>query len=236
MDFNTLLQDWFNRGGIFMWPLVACSIVSLAVIIDRLWVQARAYTPYTTTLERIRAAYRKHHEEPEPSWLGKHKAPMAQIAHVYFDYARVEAEFRNDVLQREGERILSDWNRNIRVIATIAQVSPLIGLLGTVYGLVQAFYRIQEQGGRVSPGDLAGGIWEALLTTVAGLIVAIPAFLMYQYFQASADVQARRMRSTVIELDEIEFLEQPDRSAPPAKTDEGEKAASAKPAENQDAG
>lgn len=198
-----MIQEWFAKGGFMMWPILLCSIVGIAVIADRLFVHSRSYVSYDKFIARIRAFYRSKPLGTVPEWLRCLRAPEARIAAVYLHYAPVGAELRNEALRREGERILADWNRHLKIIFTIAQVAPLMGLLGTVFGLVVAFYNIETLGGRVRPDDLAGGIWEALLTTVAGLIVAIPAVLAYQYFQSTGERKARRMKEVISILDEM---------------------------------
>ncbi|MCD8483694.1 MAG: MotA/TolQ/ExbB proton channel family protein [Verrucomicrobia bacterium] len=190
-----------------MWPILICSIIGVAVIADRLYAHGRAILRYPVFLDRLREAFKAEGGAKAPEWLAKQKSPEASIAVIYWQYARVEAQVRNEALRREGERILAEWNKHLKIIYTIAQVTPLMGLLGTVFGLVVAFYNIEALGGRVRPDDLAGGIWEALLTTVAGLMVAIPALLAFQYFQSSGERKARRMKEVVSILDEIAQLE-----------------------------
>lgn len=99
--------------------------------------------------------------------------------------------------------MLTELERGLKPLSAIAQISPLLGLLGTVYGLVGAFYAIEQTGGQVQVSDMAGGIWEALLTTVAGLVVGIPVLLAHQYFQARVERTANRMSCIVSELDEM---------------------------------
>ena len=198
-----MIQEWFVKGGFMMWPILLCSVVGIAVIADRIFAHSRSFVAYDKFLDRVKALYRDSSLGSVPDWLRRLRAPEARIAAVYLHYAPVGAELRNEALRREGERILADWNRHLKIIFTIAQVAPLMGLLGTVFGLVVAFYNIETLGGRVRPDDLAGGIWEALLTTVAGLIVAIPALLAYQYFQATGERKARRMKEVISILDEM---------------------------------
>ena len=97
----------------------------------------------------------------------------------------------------------------LRGLAAITHIAPLLGLLGTVTGLVSAFHRIELFGGQVQPGDLAGGIWEALLSTVLGLLIAIPCMAAYHNFESKADRIARRMQTIVSELDEFFNKETP---------------------------
>jgi biopolymer transport protein ExbB len=113
------------------------------------------------------------------------------------------AKIRRDNVGRRGTLVLEDVERRLRVLAAIAHLAPLVGLLGTVVGMVVAFAQIQELQGAAKPADLAGGIWEALLTTVFGLVVAIPSMAAFHGFESHADKIARRMEMAVTELDDL---------------------------------
>jgi len=110
--------------------------------------------------------------------------PIANIVKAgIIKHDRTRHEIR-EAIEDAGSQEVPKLEKNIGILATIAHISPLLGLLGTVIGLVRCFQVIQEKATSlhpVNPGDLAGGIWEALLTTVAGLVVAIPTFVAYNY-------------------------------------------------------
>jgi biopolymer transport protein ExbB len=197
-----MIHEWFSKGGFMMWPILLASVIGVGVMFDRFIAHSRAFIHYEKFLSRLRLLYTGKPLTELPDWLLRMRAPEARIAAVYLHYAAADATIRNEALKREGDRVLADWNRHLKIIYTIAQVAPLMGLLGTVFGLVLAFYNIESLGGRVRPDDLAGGIWEALLTTVAGLIVAIPAVLAYQYFLSTGERKARRMKEVISILDE----------------------------------
>lgn len=218
-----MIYEWFLKGGFMMWPILAASVIGLGVVLDRVLAHARAVIHYPRLLQRLHETYTGRPLRELPPWLPGQRAPEARIAAIYLHYAGTDPQIRNEALQREGDRLLAEWNRHLRIIYTIAQVSPLMGLLGTVFGLVLAFYNIESMGGRVRPDDLAGGIWEALITTVAGLLVAIPAVLAYQFLLASGEKRARRMKEVISILDEITLAGSaiaggPAGSNPPSRT------------------
>ena len=103
----------------------------------------------------------------------------------------------------QGSLVLESVEKNLRILAALAHLSPLVGLLGTVQGMVVAFSKIESIQGTVKPSDLAGGIWEALLTTVFGLLIAIPCMALYHAFEGHADKIARRMKWAVTALDDL---------------------------------
>jgi biopolymer transport protein ExbB len=132
----------------------------------------------------------------------KHANPDSKIAADYLKHLENDS-LRNEILKREGSLALEKVETRLRGLATLTHIAPLLGLLGTVTGLVTAFHRIELLGGQVQAGDLASGIWEALITTVYGLVIAIPCMAAYHGFEAAADRIARRMQFVVSELDEF---------------------------------
>jgi biopolymer transport protein ExbB len=177
-------------------------LVALALVADRSYAFWRSRLSYDAYMERLRKEL-KLCPLKRPDWLKASTVPVVRITSIYFDYIKEPAPIREEAIKREGNRILQNLERGLKPLSAIAQISPLLGLLGTVYGLVAAFYSIEQAGGQVQVNDLAGGIWEALLTTVLGLIVGIPALLAYQYFQARVERTANRMSCVISELDEM---------------------------------
>ena len=110
---------------------------------------------------------------------------------------------REDLLKREAAVALKKVEAHLRILSAITHIAPLLGLLGTVTGLVSAFHQIELLGGSVQPSDLAGGIWEALLTTVFGLTIAIPSMAFYHIFEAAADNICLQIQLIITDLDEF---------------------------------
>jgi biopolymer transport protein ExbB len=206
------MHDWILKGGVFLWPILLCSLIALALVGDRAYAFWRARLGYALFIARLREDL-KLCPLKRPDWLRAGTAPVERITNIYFEYIREPAPLREEALKREGNRLLQDLERGLKPLSAIAQVCPLLGLLGTVYGLVTAFYAIELAGGQVEVGDMAGGIWEALLTTVLGLLVGIPAMLAHQYFQARVERTAQRMSCVVSELDEM-LMRHSNRSRP----------------------
>ncbi|HDP80540.1 MAG TPA: MotA/TolQ/ExbB proton channel family protein, partial [Spirochaetes bacterium] len=103
------------------------------------------------------------------------RSPYVKLHRVYHDYLNREERAREEALKRAGSEAIENMERYLRGLSAIAHVAPLLGLLGTVTGIISAFSVISSMGGQVDVSSLAAGIWEALITTVAGLSVAIPA-------------------------------------------------------------
>ena len=128
--------------------------------------------------------------------LDTHRNPVARVMAAAIR-GRINDKMSDDLVREETTRIaqaqLDGLERGLSLLSLIATIAPLLGLLGTVLGMIEAFQQMETVGDRVEPAVLAGGIWEALLTTAAGLSVAIPAAVMFTWLQRSVDVEAQRM-------------------------------------------
>ena len=183
------MWDVIQKGGPLMYLIILCSIVALAVVIERLYHLHRAKIDSDKFMESISNTLRRNRIMEAIDLCEKTPGPIAHIIKagiLKHDRSRVEIK---EAIEDAGIYEVPRLEKNLGALATIAHISPLLGLLGTVTGMVRAFQIIQEKATLlhpVSPGDLAGGIWEALITTCAGLIVAIPTFVSYNYLVSRA--------------------------------------------------
>ena len=196
------LVDYMNKGGALMWVLLAFSIVGVAVILDRLAVYASYGLDPDRWLKKILADLEAGRVDVALASARKSRHPVARVVEVYLENLTRPARVRVDNVKREGALVLEKVEKRLRILAAISHLAPLVGLLGTVTGMVLAFARIESLDGAPKPSDLAGGIWEALLTTVFGLVVAIPCMAAYHAFESHADKIARRMELAVTALDD----------------------------------
>lgn len=197
----------FLKGGPLMWPLLLCSIFALAIIIERLWYMRNIRIDTRQFLDKILDKMKRQQIKEALGICEMTKNPISRILRggiLKYDRGRQQIkEAIEDAALYEEPHL----ERNMTALATIAHISPLLGLLGTVVGLVHCFQVIQERSTQfqpVSPGILAGGIWEALLTTVAGLMVAIPAFVAYNYLVSRISSFMLEMEKASTEL--VNFL------------------------------
>jgi biopolymer transport protein ExbB len=185
MDFHKIsLLQVFIMGGPVMWPILLCSVFAFAIAMERFWYLRKISIDTQVFLKGLFESIKRHEIKEALQSCDNSNSPVARILKagiLKYDRPRSQiVEAIEDASLYEMPRI----GKNLTVLLTIAHVSPLLGLLGTVCGMVKVFQAIQVNATifhPVSPGDLAGGIWEALLATVAGLVVAIPAFIAYNY-------------------------------------------------------
>lgn len=200
------LWELFQRGGPVMWPILLCSIVALAVVLDRAYHLRKARIDTDHFLETISASLKRNKIVEAMDVCDQTPGPIARILKAgIMKHDRSRQEMR-EAIEDAGIQEVSYLERYLAVLATVAQVAPLLGLLGTVTGMVSAFQVIQEKAtamSQVNPGDLAGGIWEALLTTVFGLCVAIPALVAYNWLVNWVNHFVLDMERSAAELVEV---------------------------------
>ena len=185
------LQDALNVGGPALWVIFGISVVLLTVGLWKFW-----------HLIKLGAWNRKQADEILKLWLEKKIEPSdinlrnirAKIL-AQTILAISNQNYTNDMVREECVRLanknLNEARRGLRIIDLIITIAPLVGLLGTVLGMIEAFQALQDSGAQADPSALAGGIWEALLTTAAGMGIAIPAsILMSWYDSVVSNVQA----------------------------------------------
>lgn len=182
-----------------MWPLLMCSVISLAIIIERGIVFYRSRRDLSCNFLRIRESLENN---GIPSLAKLHESlpeTLTAICSTIND-DRTTKEEKEHRISRQASAIIRKLEQNLRGLAIIGNISPIIGLLGTVTGMIKAFITIQELGGQVDASVLAGGIWEALITTAVGLTIAIPTQIAYHYFEGRADDIAEDLHDTCHEL------------------------------------
>ena len=192
------------KGGVLMWPILFCSIISLAIILERLCHFHRIRIDIPEFFTSVRNLLQKKKIKEALDLCQKTRAPIARILACGIQNHKKDAQTQEKSLSRVGSWEVRGLEKHLRGLAIIGNIAPLMGFLGTVTGMIKAFIKIQELGGRVDASVLAGGIWEALLTTVAGLIVAIPTLVAYHYFEGKIDNMSCWMKEIASEL--LEFL------------------------------
>lgn len=199
----------FLLGGPVMWPILFCSIFSFAIVVEKFIYLGSIKVDAARLRRQVFDMVKNNKIKEAVVHCDAQKSPIAKIfkaALVKFGSSREELkEHIEDVSLYEIPKLES----RLSGLATIGHVSPLLGLLGTVTGMVTSFQTIQMRAASmnpVTPGDLAGGIGEALITTVAGLMVAIPTFVFYNYFVSRVNHLILEMERAATEI--VNFISQ----------------------------
>jgi len=198
------IMGLLDRGGVVIWIIAALSVVGLAVILWKVWRLAALGAWGGARAEASVEAFRLHGQVDSADGGGLRAMVVRAAMHAVTD-ARLTAEQAREETERVARRSLADARRGLRVLEVISTVAPLLGLLGTVLGMIVAFQALQTSGSQADASVLAGGIWEALLTTAAGMAVAIPAALALAWFEAVID----RVASDLEDLLARVFLARP---------------------------
>jgi biopolymer transport protein ExbB len=176
------MLEFFLKGGPLMYPLLICSILTAAFGIERFWHYLKAGKGGDAP-ERIHALIEKREFDRATALAEETPGPVAAILAVGLRHRGTEREMLEEVISLKGAAELKRLNQNLHLLDLIGRMAPLMGLLGTVLGMVTVFRQVASVKGMVDPSLLAGGIWEALITTVAGLCVAIPAMVLHHLFE-----------------------------------------------------
>lgn len=176
------LFSMFLKGGVIMWPILLCSILGLAVVIDRYIVIRKARINVPAFMVRIRGFIKKKDISGAISYCMEEKSPVANVVRKGLKKYKLGHERVKESIENAGNQEIGKLEKGLPILASVAGIAPLLGFLGTVTGMISAFMTIQDLQGSVGPSDLAGGIWEALITTAFGLFVGIPALALYNYF------------------------------------------------------
>lgn len=195
------VTELFHMGGPVMWPILLCSIIAVAIIVERTVVFAMLRGGGNDLEDQVVDAIERGDREGARALCDEHRDPLARVVSHQIELADSPEEIRREALQLEGGLVLEKLETRLSPLMLVAQISPLLGLLGTVSGLVGSFWQLERISGPVEPSDLAAGIWAALLTTVFGLLVGIPASAASHLFQDRVDAFARRMGFTVTRIE-----------------------------------
>jgi biopolymer transport protein ExbB len=194
------MSDMFHKGGVLMWPILLCSVVALAVVFERLVTLRTAAVFPRKLLRQVRDMVRENRIEEAVDLCRGSRAPLARLIQACLIRADASGFEMEAALEEAGGRVLYDLRKNGRPLGVIADVAPLLGLMGTVLGMIKAFDVVAKTGALGRAEMLAEGIGEALLTTAFGLSVAIPALIFYQYFRGKADGLLRAMEDASLEI------------------------------------
>lgn len=196
------MLEFFKAGGLLMWPLFACSAIAIAIIAERFWsLQSKRISPPELMTQIWQWLKSQQVDNNRISSLQRN-SPLGQILAAGLANRNSSREITKESIEDIGRHVTLSLERNLNTLGTIAAITPLLGLLGTVIGMIKVFAVITTEGVG-NPETLAGGISEALITTAMGLVVAIPSLIFYRYFRGKVSVLVVDMEEKAIKLIEI---------------------------------
>lgn len=191
-----------KAGGWLMLPIITCSIVATAIVIERLWMLRSSRVVPSDLVAQVWKIYRQRQLTNAQINIIRTGSPLGRIVAaglVNRDYSR---DVMHEAIEEVGRQVVHELERYLNTLGTIASISPLLGLLGTVIGMIKVFSAITIAGVG-NPTVLAGGISEALITTAAGLSVAIPSLMFHRYLSGRVTFLVVKMEEEALKIIEV---------------------------------
>ena len=190
-----------EAAGWPIWPLLLCSVIALAIIGERMWSLRQSAVMPRGLLNRVLQEYRQNGVTPEMLTRLSSESPLGQIFAAVLRNLQSDIAIMKEAIEEAGRAVAIELERFLTSLGTIAAIAPLLGLFGTVIGMIEIFGAQTPQG--TNPLVLAHGISIALYNTAFGLVVAVPAMIFYRYYRAKVDALLVDMELQGIKLVEI---------------------------------
>ena len=194
--------ELIRAGGWVMWPLILCSIAALAIIGERFWSLQKKYVAPESLLPQVRQWLARDELDGARLQLLRESSLLGRILSAGLVNRDHERDVVKEAIEDAGRHAVPDLERYLRTLGTIAAISPFLGLLGTVLGMIEMFMGIGSKGVG-DPSIVASGIAQALIATASGLTVAIPSLIFYRYFRGRVNDLLVDMEQTALKLVEI---------------------------------
>ena len=196
------MYELVKAGGWLMFPIIACSIIAFGIILERFWtLQSKKVTPRHLVATIWHWVKEGQLERSKIEEISKQSA-LGKILAAGLNNRHLDRERIKESIEETGRQVVHEMERFLNTLGTIAAISPLLGLLGTVIGMIKVFNAITSSGvGNAAP--LAGGISQALITTAAGLSVAIVALMFHRYFRGRVDELVVKMEEEAIKMVDV---------------------------------
>ena len=191
------LLSIIEKGGVLMYPIIFCSVLMLGIAIERAYSLRKKNIINQEFLNNVRAHWNWRDSQRGLQLCNAYDNSLARILKIGLLRFGGKVDEIERAIEGAGQHEASLLNSNLRVLGAVANITPMLGLLGTVFGMIKAF-NVISQSGTGNPGLVASGISEALITTAAGMMVGIPALALYHYFRGKID-------RYVFEMEEISF-------------------------------
>jgi biopolymer transport protein ExbB len=180
------MWELVRAGGPFMWPIIVCSIAAVGILLERLWTLQRKRVLPEELIKKVSQLAEAGQVNPKVIEALEKNSPLGRVMAAALANRDRGRDIMMERVEDTGRHVVHELERFLNSLGTIASISPLLGLLGTVAGIINAFNAVML-GGMGDPRMLAGGISEALITTAGGLAVAIPSFIAYRYLRGKVE-------------------------------------------------
>ena len=194
--------EMVQAGGWLMLPILLCSVIALAIVGERFWsLQSKRINP-ATLVSQVWQWYKSDNLTDQNIEALANSSPLGRVLAAGLVNRHHPREIMKESIEDTGRQVVVELERYLNTLGTIASITPLLGLLGTVIGMIKVFAAITAHGVG-NPSVLAGGISEALITTAAGLSVAIPSLIFYRYFRGKVDELVIKMEEEALKIVDV---------------------------------
>lgn len=194
--------EFVQAGGWLMLPIILSSVIALAIVIERFWALQQKKIIPANLVAQIWILHRDNKLNTDNIGRIRDSSPLGRILAAGLYNLQHDREVMKESIEDAGRQVIPELERFLNTLGTIASITPLLGLLGTVIGMIKVFAAITAQGVG-NPTVLAGGISEALITTAAGLTVAIPSLMFYRYFRGLVNKLVVTMEGEALKMVEV---------------------------------
>jgi biopolymer transport protein ExbB len=189
------ILEILTKGGVLVIPILFCSVLVFAIFFERIIRYAINRSRGKDIENKVARLIKQGDIDAALEVSQQSNSPMGRILEKAIDAKDLKNEVLESVIVNATENEVRDLSSYLQALATVGNIAPLLGLLGTIIGMIKAFMVIQQMGGKVNAAVLAGGIWEAMLTTALGLVVALPTMVAHSYLVAKVDKYEARLQN-----------------------------------------
>jgi biopolymer transport protein ExbB len=192
-----------KAGGWMMWPIIGCSVLALAIICERFWTLRSGRIMPSNLIPYVWSLHRKEQLDSVRIRQIRMSSPLGTVLAAGLVNHHHGREVMMDSLEQAGRAVVHELGRHLTTLGTIAAISPYLGLLGSVLGMIKVFSAFSAAQGVGNPAQLAGGISEILISTASGLAIAIPSLMFHRHFHARIEDFTVRMEEEALRLVEM---------------------------------
>lgn len=194
------MLELFRQGGVVMYPLLLCSILAVAVVIERIYYFLIIRDDLEEVMDKVESSLKQQRVLEAMQTARRAKGPVAAVLTAAIAHQGESRQVLEDYIRRAGSEELYKLERGLPILEVVITISPLLGLLGTVLGIIESFNILGAMAGVAEPAVLSVGIAKALLTTAAGLTIAIPVAVCYAYFNRRVDRYILEMNKRSVDI------------------------------------
>lgn len=194
--------EMIQAGGLLMIPILLCSVIAMVIVFERFWTLQEKKIAPKHLVAQVWQWHKGNSLDEDHLRAMANNSPLGRVLASGLANQHHPREFMKEAIEETGRQVVQELERYLNTLGTIASISPLLGLLGTVIGMIKVFAAITAHGVG-NAGVLAGGISEALITTAAGLTVAIPSLIFYRYFRGKVDALVLIMEEEALKIVDV---------------------------------